>query len=132
MPPVPPAKTTWQEKVRALLDERGISVRRLATSMGRGERVVRNWISGVNQPIRETAVIAQLAAALEVPADWLTDGREGAPPEVPLPQDLQALAKVVPAKYRRLAFAIADAETADWLLAQLDLYERARKRPRAT
>lgn len=127
-----PAQVIWQSKVRALLDQRDLSVRRLASQMGRSERTVRSWIHGDREPLRESAVIVQLAAALGVPADWLLDGRAGSPPAAPVSQDLQELAHAVPARFRRLAFALADNETADWLLAQLDLFERARRRGRST
>lgn len=125
-----PGRITWQEKVRALLDTRNMSVRQLAGRMGRGERTVRTWISGTHDPLRENAVVAQMAVALNVPEDWLLDGREGPPPRNPVPADVQALARAVPARFRKLAFALADDAVAEYLLAQLEIYERVHSRGR--
>ncbi len=125
------AQIPWRAKVHRLLEERGLSVRALAQRMGRQERTVRYWLQGEREPLRETHVVAQIAAALEVPSDWLLDGEDSAAPEGAVPRDMEALAKMVPAKFRRLAFALADAETAEWMLGALDLYERARKRERS-
>lgn len=128
---MPEAPVTWQAKVRRVLEERRISVRRLAQMMGREERTVRQWIREEARPIGEMAAVAQIASALGLDADSLTDGRDSAPrPAASKPTEVQELAKLVPAKFRRLAFALADPETAEWLLAQLDLYERAHRRSR--
>jgi transcriptional regulator with XRE-family HTH domain len=131
MDPVAQARTTWQAKVRKVLEERRLSVRRLALMMGREERTVRQWIREEARPIGEMAAVAQIATALGLEADSLTDGEDAPPrPAASKPAEVEELAKLVPAKLRRLAFALADPETADWLLAQLDLYERARRRAR--
>ena len=129
---MPEVRTTWQEKVRQVLDERRISVRRLATMMGREERTVRQWIREEARPIGEMAVVAQIASALGLEAESLTNGRDTPPrPAASKPAEVEELAKLVPARFRRLAFALADPEIAEWLLAQLDLFERARQRARA-
>lgn len=95
--------------------------------MGRNERTVRTWIAGANEPLHETEVVAQLAAALHVPVPWLLNGRDDEPPTPvaarTIPDDLVAL---LPERFRPLVYAMADPETADWLLAQLELYQRAR------
>jgi len=128
---MPESPVSWQSKVRKVLEERRISVRRLAKMMGREERTVRQWIREEARPIGEMATVAQIATALGLEADSLTDGRDSAPrPAASKPAEVQELAKLVPAKFRRLAFALADPETAEWLLAQLELYERAHRRAR--
>lgn len=134
MDPVAQTRTTWQDKVRRVLEERRISVRRLAQMMGREERTVRQWIREEARPIGEMGVVAQIAAALGLEADSLTDGRDAPARPAPAgkPGEIQELANLVPAKFRRLAFALADPETAEYLLAQLDLYDRARRRARPT
>lgn len=113
--------------MRGLLESRHLSIRQFAKRLGRPERTVNAWLMGTNEPLRESSVIAQMAAALVVPEAWLKDGRDGPAPTATVPQDLGRLADAVTAKYRRLAFALADDATADWLLAQLDLYERAKR-----
>jgi transcriptional regulator with XRE-family HTH domain len=118
--------------VRDLLKARGESARKLAKRLGRSDRTVHAWLAGTNDPLHEHSVIAQLAVALGVTQEWLTDGRDGPPePAVPRTTEIQELARLVPAQFRRLIFSLADRETAEWLLAQLDLYERARRRSRA-
>lgn len=132
MPLVTTGPISWQSKVRTLIGERRISARALALKMGRSERTVRSWLDGTNRPLEEKTVVAQFAAALDVSAGWLTDGvasavvARAAAERIP-----ESVIERVPARYRRLAYALADDETADWLLAQLDLYERARRQGRA-
>ncbi|MCC7138147.1 MAG: hypothetical protein IT460_06920 [Planctomycetes bacterium] len=120
-------RTRWQEKVAKLLSARRISCRRLAKRLGKSERTVRAWISGTNEPLHETEVVAQLAAALQVPAPWLLNGRDDEPPAPvaarTIPDDLVAL---IPERFRPLVYAMADPEAAEWMLSQLQLYERAR------
>lgn len=124
-----PKRLTWPEKATAARKKRGWSARQLAKRMGEKERNVRNWLSGSSRPINEVAVVARVAAALEVNEDWLRDGTEGDPPRapkgtVPLPDDL--MRRMSP-KARRLIYALADDATTEHLYACLELYERARR-----
>jgi transcriptional regulator with XRE-family HTH domain len=132
---VDPADYSWQGKVRALLSERGESARSLAKQLGRSERTVRSWLDGgpeARAPLGEGLLIEQIAAALGVTGDWLRDGKPGpAEARIVTSADVAGLLERVPRKYRRLALALLDQETADHLLVQLDLYERARLRGRS-
>jgi transcriptional regulator with XRE-family HTH domain len=124
------AKTlTWQDKATAARKKRGWSARYLATRMGEKERNVRNWLSGSARPINEMAVVARVAAALEVDKETLLDGQPEEPTRLPrslrIPEELL---RKVPARVRRLLYALSDDETTEHLLACLELYERARRR----
>lgn len=130
MGPAPASNTTWQQKVLRVLRGDAPEVpfgalSRLARRLGRPQRTVYNWLEVGRSPRNEAALIKQVAAALGVDPDWLTDGRDTPPVQASDPVPDETLRRV-PTKYRRLLFALADGDTADWLLAQLDLYERAR------
>lgn len=134
------ASVSWQEKVRRLLGGgRGKALPRgalpkLATRLGlKGEdrRQLHYWIVDERSPRHETAIVARVAQALNVDRDWLLDGKEGEPVSSPV-RVSDDVVRAVPPKYRRLAYALTDPETADHLLACLDLYERARRRGRAS
>lgn len=123
---------TWQQKVRRLMDERGISAARLAKRAGLKERSLLQWLPRTptgdpsHRPVNEVAVVAALAAALHAPKWWLEDpATSGAPP--PSVPELDELLELVPAQHRRLVLAARDPAVAAWLLAALDLYESARQ-----
>jgi transcriptional regulator with XRE-family HTH domain len=129
-----PPRVTWQQKVSRLLDQRGWSAayleRRLGLKRRRGGkksdgRVLRTWLDGTRRPIGEESIIASLALALDVPEEWLRDGQDGEPPKRdPAFQIDPKLMNAVPQKYRRLVYAVLDDAKRDFLLAQLDVYER--------
>lgn len=128
---MPTGEITWREKVRAHMRRVHIRAPELAERMGRSERTVRAWLKGTNRPLEETRVIRQIAAALNLDPASITDGSES--PATSRPAALQIPAELidrVPAKARRLIFAVADEETLDLLLAQLDLIEGVRRRAR--
>lgn len=128
---MPTGEITWREKVRAHMRRVHIRAPELAERMGRSERTVRAWLKGTNRPLEETRVIRQIAAALNLDPASLTDGSESPaasrPPAFQIPAEL---IERVPPKARRLIFAVADEETLDLLLAQLDLIEGVRRRAR--
>lgn len=125
-----PKLVTWQDKARTLLERRRMSARRLATMMGEKEKNVRNWLGGSHRPVEELAVVKRIAIALEVSHDWLLDGEAGEPPRAASVSIPDEVLRRVPARFRRLAYALTDEQTAEHLLSCLDLYERAQRRGR--
>jgi transcriptional regulator with XRE-family HTH domain len=90
-----PSRSRFGEKLRRELDQRGMSIRKLARTMNpihpeQSRRNLARWIGGYNQPSRIQLVA--LCEALGVPLETFDDDDEEADPVVAL---MAAIRRVV-------------------------------------
>ncbi len=121
--------TTWQEKVRAILRERGRGAKEeLIRATGVRRKSLDRWLSGKYAPRGENDLIGRIAKALNVSDRWLRD------PSAPFPPPAYAAGPSEPddavaPRYHALIRALGDPLYCDLLLGALSLFERARKAP---
>lgn len=124
-----PRPIDWREKVRRLIGGADGALphgacARLARQIDVPPRQVLYWLEQGRSPRNESTVLQRIADALGVQKAWLEDGTDSAPirvgEEIP-PEVVQR----VPERFRRLIFAASDPRCAEFLLAQLEIYERS-------
>lgn len=114
----------WRQTARRLMNERGLSVPKLADAIGEPERTVRGWFKGSHGPRGEWRIVERVAAALRVPGWWLHEPVGTRPPEPGVPADA---IKMFPVHLRRVVLALYDPDALAYLLRMLDEYDRLRR-----
>ena len=69
----PAPRPLWPRRVRAILDERRISIRAFAKKMGVGYPTFRSWLAETRKPLNERTVVARIAKNLGCGVSLLTD-----------------------------------------------------------
>lgn len=120
------AKIIWQEKVRRRIGwpKKGVCAR-FARGIKEPSRTVYGWLRWDRSPHDEDAVLQKAALYLKVPRSWLSDGKEGDPPQIDPAVSAEWVQVIdrtsLPPRIKRLAYALADRAAAEWLA---DAYER--------
>lgn len=125
--PVSSKRITWHEKVRRLIGwpKKGVNVR-LARAIKEPSRTVYGWLRWDRSPQDESAVLAKIAAHLQVPTWWLTNGKDDERPLVgpaATPALFDAIAASnAPEHVKQVALALTDDGAARFLAEQLRVY----------